>query len=102
MQALRKEAEAEAKRILKDKTHFGTKTFDAKHNTIKKFKSAKHSYLKQSDIDYCLNNDLDIVYLYTEMASKYSGDVDKEPKKYYIPTGKPKGRRKKDNNEQEQ
>jgi hypothetical protein len=33
------------------------------------------------------------------MASKYGGDVEKEPKKYYIPTGAKRGRPKKENNE---
>jgi len=36
------------------------------------------------------------------MASKYNGNVVKEKKQYYIPNGKPRGRPKKDNNEQEQ
>ena len=102
IQALRKEAEEEAKKILKDKKKFGTKEFDSKHNIVKKRTSTLHSLLNQEDINYCLNNGLDIGYLYTEMASKYNGDVEKEPKKYYTPTGKPRGRRKKDNNEQEQ
>ena len=101
IQQLRKEAEEQAKQILKDKKKFNTKEFDAKHNTSKKRISTLHSLIDQKDIDYCLNNDLDIAYLYTEMASKYSGDVEKEKKQYYIPTGVPRGRPKKDNNEQE-
>jgi hypothetical protein len=101
IQALRKEAEEQAKQILKDKKKFGPKEFESKNNISKKRVSTLHSLIDQKDIDYCLNNDLDIVYLYTEMASKYGGDVEKEPKKYYTPTGVKRGRPKKDNNEQE-
>ena len=99
---MRKEAEAEARKILKGRTKFGTKEFDSKQNISKERKSTLHSLLSSEDINHCLNNNLDIAYLYTEMSSKYGGDVEKEPKKYYTPTGKPRGRRKKDNNEQEQ
>lgn len=44
------------------------------------------------------------MYLYDEMASKYGGDDNRQDvkKKYYQPTGKPKGRRKKDNNGKEE
>ena len=99
---MRKEAEAEARKILKSRTKFGTKEFDSKQNISKERKSTLHSLLSSEDINYCINNGLDIMYLYDEMASKYSGDIGKPPKRYYTPTGKPRGRRKKDNNEQEQ
>ena len=69
---------------------------------MKKFKRAKHVFLKQNDIDHCINNGLDITYLYDEMDSKYSGDIGKEPKKYYVPKGTKRGRPKQSNNEQEQ
>ena len=101
IQALRKEAEEEAKKILKDKKKFGTKEFDSKHNIVKKRTSTLHSLLDQEDINHRINNGLDIAYLYTQMASKYSGDIGKPPKQYYIPTGGKRGRPKKDNNEQE-
>jgi hypothetical protein len=102
IQQARKEAEEEAKKILKDKKKFSTKEFDAKCNTVKTFKKAKHVYLKQSKVDYCVNNNLDIMYLYEEMESKYSGDIGNK-KKYYTPTGKKRGRQpKQNNNEQEQ
>jgi hypothetical protein len=99
IQELRKEAEEQAKQILKNQKNFSKKDLKAKELITKKFKSGKHIYLKQSEIDHCVNNDLDIGYLYDEMGSKYSGDIGKPPKKYYIPTGKPKGRRKKEDNE---
>lgn len=100
--ALRKEAEEQAKKILKNKTKFGPKEFKGKNSITIKRESSLHTLLSSEDINYCINNGLDIMYLYDEMASKYNGDVEKEPKKYYTPTGKPRGRRKKDNNEQEQ
>ena len=101
IQALRKEAEDQAKKILKDKKKFSTKEFDAKHNTTIKRESSLHSLLPQEDINYCINNGIDMWYLYEEMASKYSGDIGNPPKQYYIPTGGKRGRPKKDNNEQE-
>lgn len=61
-----------------------------------------HSFLNQNDVDYLLNNNMDIVYLYDEMASKYNGNVDKSSKKNYKPSGNKRGRPKQDNNEQEQ
>ena len=102
IQQLRKEAENEAKKILKDRKKFNTKEFEGKHNTSKKRTSSLHTLLDQEDINHRINNGLDIAYLYTQMASKYNGDVEKEPKKYYTPTGGKRGRPKKDNNEQEQ
>ena len=103
IQQIRKEAEEEAKKILKDKKNFSSKEFEAKHNTVKTFKKAKHVYLKQSQIDYCVNNNLDVMYLYEEMESKYSGNIGAHyKKKYYIPTGKKRGRPKQEDNEQEQ
>lgn len=102
IQQLRKEAEAEAKLILKDQKYFGTKEFKSKNKITKKRTSSLHSLLPQEVIDHCINNNLDIEYLYDELLSKYGRNLDKEPKKYYIPTGKPRGRAKKDNNEQEQ
>ena len=101
IQQLRKEAEDQAKEILKDRTKFNTKEFEGKHNTSKKRTSSLHTLLNQKDIDYCINNGIDMWYLYEEMASKYSGDIGKPPKQYYIPTGGKRGRPKKDNNEQE-
>lgn len=59
-----------------------------------------HSLLPQENIDYCINNGLDIEYLYDEVLSKYGG-IEKEKKQYYVPTGVPRGRPKKYNNEQE-
>ena len=100
-QQLRQEAEAEAKKILKNKTKFGPKEFVGKEATTKKFKSAKHSYLKQSQIDHCVNNGLDVLYLYDEMDAKYKGGIT-EKKSYYTPRGTSKGRPKKNTNEQEQ
>ena len=100
-QKIRLEAEAEAKKILKNKTKFGPKEFEAKETTTKKFKSGKHAYLKQSEIDYCVNNGMDVMYLYNEMDTKYKGGVT-EKKSYYVPRGTPKGRPKKNTNEQEQ
>ena len=99
IQALRKEAEDQAKKILKDKKKFSTKEFDAKHNTTIKRESSLHSLLPQEDINYCINNNLDIEYLYNELYSKYGGAHEK--KQYYVPTGVPRGRPKKYNNEQE-
>jgi hypothetical protein len=99
IQQLRKEAEEQAKQILKNQKSFNNKEFDAKYNISKKRTSTLHSLIDQKDIDYCLNNDLDIAYLYTEMASKYGGDVEKEKKQYYIPTGAKRGRPKKEDNE---
>jgi hypothetical protein len=101
--SLRKEAEEQAKQVLKNQKNFSKKDLKAKELITKKFKSGKHIYLKQSEIDYCVNNDLDVGYLYDEMDSKYSGDIGKPPRKYYTPTGKPRGRRpKQKENEQEQ
>ena len=102
IQQLRREAENEAKQILNSKTKINGKNLDSKNNITIKRESSLHSLLPQEDIDYCINNNLDIGYLYTEMASKYNGNVVKEKKQYYIPNGKPRGRPKKDNNEQEQ
>jgi hypothetical protein len=100
-QQLRKEAEAEAKKILKDKTKFGPTEFEGREKITKKFQSGKHAYLKQSEIDHCINNGMNIWYLYDEMDAKYKGGVT-EKKQYYIPRGTPKGRPKKNTNEQEQ
>ena len=101
-QKIRLEAENEAKEILKNKTNFGTKEFKGKNSITIKRESSLHTLLSSEDINYCINNGLDIMYLYNEMASKYSGDIGKPPKQYYIPTGKKRGRSKIDNNEQEQ
>ena len=101
MQALRLEADEYAKKILEKGTKINKNDLEAKHNTTKKFKRAKHSYLKQSQIDYCVNNDLDVTYLYDEMDSKYKGGVT-DKKNYYVPRGTPRGRPKENNNEQEQ
>lgn len=100
IQALRKEAEEQAKKILKDQEKFSGKEFAAKENTIKKFKRSKHVLLNQSKIDYCINNGLDIMYLYEELDKKFNGLVEKEPKKYYQPNGNKRGRPKKEDNEQ--
>ena len=103
MQSLRKEAEEQAKKIL-NKTNLSKKSLPSKESTVKTFKSGKHAYLKQSQIDHCINNGMDIWYLYDELLSKYGGldDIDKPKKVYYTPRGTPRGRPKKDNNEQEQ
>ena len=101
MLRLRKETEAEAKEILKNKTHFGPKEFEGRNKITKKRESSLHSLLPQEDIDYCINNNIDITYLHDEVISKYGGE-EKERKQYYIPTGKKRGRPKKNNNEQEQ
>jgi hypothetical protein len=100
-QKIRLDAEEEAKKILKNKTKFGPKEFEAKESTTKKFKSGKHAYLKQSQIDHCINNGLDVTYLYDEMDAKYKGGI-AEKKQYYKPRGTSKGRPKKNTNEQEQ
>lgn len=99
IQQLRKEAEAEAKLILKDKKSFGTKAFEGKNSITVRRESSMHSLLPQEAIDYCINNNLDIEYLYNELYSKYGGAHEK--KQYYTPTGKKRGRPKIDNNEQE-
>jgi hypothetical protein len=101
IESLRKEAEAEAKQILKDRKKFGIKEFESKQNISKKRESSLHSLLNQEDINHCLNNGLDMMYLYNEMDAKYKGGVT-EKKQYYIPRGTPRGRPKKYNNEQEQ
>ena len=80
----------------------GNNFLDSKCNTVKRFKSGLHSFLDQKEIDYCINNDLDVGYLYDEMASKYGGDVDKPLKEYYKPNGNKRGRPKQQDNEQEQ
>ena len=95
MQQLRKEAEAEAKQILKHKKKFGTKEFESKNSFAKRKESSLHSLLPQEVIDHCINNNLDIEYLYNELLSKYGG-VEKEKKQYYIPTGAKRGRPKND------
>ena len=99
-QRIRLEAENEAKEILKNKTNFGTKEFKGKNSITIRKESSLHSLLSQEDIDYCVNNNLDIEYLYNELYSKYGGVHEK--KQYYVPTGKKRGKPKKDNNEQEQ
>lgn len=101
---LREEAEREARKILGKNKRLGKNDLQAGHNNKKTFQSAKHIYLKQSEIDHCINNGMDIMYLYDELLSKY-GRLEKEEKpvkKYYIPKGGKKGRPKKDNNEQKQ
>lgn len=95
IQQLRREAENEAKQILKHKKKFGPKQFEGKNNTTIKRESSLHSLLPQETIDHCINNNLDIEYLYNELLSKYGG-VEKEKKQYYIPTGVKRGRPKKD------
>lgn len=99
-QRIRLEAENEAKEILKNKTKFGSKEFKGKNSITVVRESSLHSLLSQEDIDYCVNNNLDIEYLYNELYSKYGGAHEK--KQYYVPTGKKRGRPKIDNNEQEQ
>ena len=102
MQALRQEAEEYARKILKDQINFGSKEFESKENIVKKFKRSKHVLLKQSDIDHCVNNGINVMYLYDELLSKYGNDVDKPKKKYYVSNGGKRGRPKKNTNEQEQ
>jgi hypothetical protein len=95
MKALRQEAEEYAKKILKDKK-LSKKELAAKEKIVKKFKSAKHVLLKQKDVDHCINNNMDVMYLYDELLSKYGGfdDVEKPKKQYYVPTGAKRGRPK--------
>ena len=100
-QQLRLEAEEEAKKILKDKIKFGHKEFEAKEKIVKRFQRSKHVLLKQNEIDHCVNNGIDVTYLYDEMDAKWGGK-EKVKKSYYIPRNTPKGRPKKDINEQEQ
>jgi len=102
IQTLREEAEAYARKILKDQVYFSSKSFESKENTVKKFKRSKHVLLKQSDIDHCVNNNMDVMYLYDKLLSKYGNDIDKPKKKYYVSNGGKRGRPKKNTNEQEQ
>jgi hypothetical protein len=102
-QKLREEAEREAREILGKNKRLGKNDLESKHNTVRTFQSAKHLMLKQSEVDHCVNNGISVEYLYNELLSKYGG-IDKEEKpikKYYTPRGTPRGRPKKDNNEQE-
>ena len=80
----------------------GKKDLSSKESITKKFQSGKHAYLKQSEVEHCLNNNMDIEYLYTELLSKYGGLEDKPKKQYYVPRGGKRGRPKQNNNEQEQ
>lgn len=83
----------------------GKNDLQPKHNKAKPFQSAKHIYLKQNQIDHCINNGMDIMYLYDELLSKYGRLEEKEEKpikKYYTPRGTPRGRPKKNKDEQEQ
>ena len=100
-QQLRQEAEKEAQKILGKTKKLGKKDLDPKESITKTFQRSKHVLLKQSDIDHCVNNGLDVTYLYDEMDSKWGGK-ETVKKSYYIPRGNPKGRPKKDINEQEQ
>lgn len=101
IQQLRKEAEAEAKQILKHKKKFGGKEFEAKNHIIKRKESSLHSLLPQETINHCINNNLDIEYLYEELLSKYNGSLG-EKKSYYVPNGGKRGRPKQNKDEQEQ
>ena len=103
MQSLRKEAEEQAKQIL-GKSKLTKHNLEGREYITKTFQSGKHAYLNQNDIDYCINNGISVEYLYTELLSKYGGldNIDKPKKQYYVPRGTPRGRPKKDNNEQEQ
>ena len=96
---LRKEAEEQAKQILGSEK-LKKDNLESKNNVSKPYVSMLHSVFDVKDIDHCINNDLDIGYLYTQMGSKYNGDREETPpKQYYIPTGVPRGRPKKENNE---
>jgi len=99
---LREEAEREARKILGKNKRLGKNDLQAGHNNKKTFQSAKHIFLKQSQIDHCINNGMDIMYLYDELLSKYGRLEDKPKKTYYTPRGRKKGRPKQNKNEQEQ
>ena len=102
IQALRREAEEEAKKILGKTKKLGKNDLQPKESTVKKFQSSKHVLLKQSQVDHCVNNGMDVMYLYDELLSKYGGYEEKPKKTYYVKTGKKRGRPKENNNEQEQ
>ncbi len=99
---MRKEAEEEAKKILGKNRKLGKNDLSAKEKIVKTFKRSKHVLLKQSQVDHCINNGMDVMYLYDELLSKYGNDVDKPKKNYYVPTGGKRGRPKHNENEQEQ
>jgi hypothetical protein len=101
-QKLRLEAEAEARKILGKTKKLGKKDLSSKESITKTFKRSKHVLLKQSDIDHCVNNGMDVMYLYDELLSKYGGLEDKPKKQYYVPRGGKRGRPKDNKNEQEQ
>lgn len=99
MEALRNEASVYAKKILEKEVEINVNDLDSKHNILKRFKRSKHVLLKQSEIDHCVNNDLDFMYLYDELLSKYNGNIGGDKKEYYQPNGNKRGRPKKDKNE---